>query len=440
MAGEWQEVSLAEVCREVRYGYTASATDTPTGTRFLRVTDIAKASVDWNTVPFCEINSEDLERYRLETGDIVIARMGTIGVSALIREPTRAVCASYLIRHRIDDARADAQFVAYVLRSPSYWGFVWSHGGGGAVQPNINARVLGDFRFHLPPLTEQRAIAHILGTLDDKIELNRQMSETLEAMARALFKSWFVDFDPVRAKMEGRWKPGQSLPGMPARLYDLFPDRLVDSELGEIPEGWEVGCFGDVVEHLREKENPLDSPTTAFHHFSIPAFDEGQWPKVDLGEAIKSQKSRVPPGVILLSKLNPEIERVWLVDVQPNARAVCSTEFLVLRPRPPAGRAFVYCLSRSPVFRQEIEGLVTGTSKSHQRAHASAILGLAVVRPPTALVDAFERSSEPMQARTLACRRGSGTLAALRDALLPKLISGELRVKDAERFVTEAAA
>jgi type I restriction enzyme S subunit len=239
--------------------------------------------------------------------------------------------------------------------------------------------------------------------------------------------------------MEGRWRKGESLPGLPAHLYDLFPDRLVDSELGEIPEGWEVGCFGDVVEHLRDNENPLESPNAAFHHFSIPAFDEGQWPKVEFGETIKSQKSRVPPGVVLLSKLNPEIERVWLVDVQPNVRAVCSTEFLVLRPRRPAGRASVYCLARSPVFRQEIEGLVTGTSKSHQRAQAGAILGLAVVQPPAALIEAFERSSGPMLARTLACRRESRTLAALRDALLPKLISGDLRVKGVEKLVRRNA-
>ena len=95
-----------------------------------------------------------------------------------------------------------------------------------------------------PPLDEQRAIAHVLGTLDDKIELNRRMNETLEAMARALFRSWFVDFEPVRAKMEGRWRPGESLPGLPAHLHPLFPDRLVPSELGDIPEGWEVRTIG----------------------------------------------------------------------------------------------------------------------------------------------------------------------------------------------------
>ena len=102
-------------------------------------------------------------------------------------------------------------------------------------------------RILLPEESEQRSIAHILGSLDDKIELNRRMNETLEEMARALFKSWFVDFDPVRAKMEGRWQRGETLPGMPAELYDLFPDGMVDSELGEIPEGWEVRAFGGCV-------------------------------------------------------------------------------------------------------------------------------------------------------------------------------------------------
>ena len=109
-------------------------------------------------------------------------------------------------------------------------------------------------------LPEQRAIAHVLGTLDDKIELNRRMNETLEEMARALFKSWFVDFEPVRAKMDGRWRRGESLPGLPAEHYDLFPDRLVPSELGEIPEGWAVKPLGDVIEIHDKKASTLEQP------------------------------------------------------------------------------------------------------------------------------------------------------------------------------------
>jgi type I restriction enzyme S subunit len=177
-----------------------------------------------------------------------------------------------------------------------------------------------------------------------------------------------------------------------------------------------------------------------FRHFSIPAYDEGQWPKHEAGESIKSLKSRVPPGVVLLSKLNPEIERVWLVDVQPDERAICSTEFIVLAPRPPHGRSYIYCFARSQPFRQELEGLVTGTSKSHQRAQLGAILELAVVRPPVPLLGWFESAAETVLARTLECRREASTLAALRDALLPKLISSELRVKDAERFIARLSA
>jgi len=303
----------------------------------------------------------------------------------------------------------------------------------GAAQQNISGALIKSLRLPFPLLPEQGAIAHILGTLDDKIELNRGMAETLEAMARALFKSWFVDFDPVRAKQEGRD------PGLPAEVAALFPDRLVESEVGQIPEGWGVGAFGDFVELVRDQVNPLDSPQTTYHHFSIPAFDDGQFPVVELGEGIKSQKSRVPADAVLLSKLNPEIDRVWYVDVQQGESAVCSTEFLVLRPQIPAGRGFVYCLSRDAGFRQGLEGLVTGTSKSHQRVQVDSLLRIGVVRPPDALLSAFEGTASTLLERTLQCRREGRTLGALRDALLPRLISGELRVEDAESCMERVA-
>ncbi len=329
----------------------------------------------------------------------------------------------------------DARYLELALRYlEPYWHTVE---GGGSVFGNATRHDIERLAVAWPPAAERRAIAHILGTLDDKIELNRRMSETLEAMARALFKAWFVDFEPVRAKMDGRWRPGESLPGLPAHLYDLFPDRLVESELGEIPEGWAVGKIGDVAQQVREGVNPLEHPNALFQHFSIPAFDDGQWPKMELGQKIKSVKFRVPPDVVLLSKLNPEVERVWLVDLHPNDHAICSTEFVVLDPIPPHGRAYVYCLVRSRQFREGLEGLVTGTSKSHQRAQVSAIFALDVLEPPKSVLNAFETIAEPLLAHALACRRESRTLVALRDALLPKLIRGEIRVKDAERFLKE---
>ncbi len=433
MAGEWSETTLGEVTDFLSGG-------TPSKGR----PDYWHGSIPW-------VSAKDMKRFRLDdtedhvteegvangtklvpSGSVMLLARGMTLLNDLpICVANRPMTFNQDVKVLRPKSRVRADFLPYLLlgnkeRLLSLVDLA-GHGTG-----RLNSDELKALAIVLPPEPQQRAIAHVLGTLDDKVELNRRMNENLEAMARALFKSWFLDFDPVRAKAEGR------SPGLPQPLADLFPDRLVDSELGEIPEGWEVETFGDVVEVLRDQVNPLESPHTSFHHFSIPAFDEGQWPKKELGESIKSLKSRVPPGVVLLSKLNPEIERVWLVEVQPNDRAVCSTEFLVLRPRPPVGRTFAYCLGRSPLFRQELEGLVTGTSKSHQRAQAASILALGAVRPSAAPIQAFERQAGSLLDRSLECRRESRTLAALRDTLLPKLISGEMRLKDAKSVIGTA--
>ena len=324
---------------------------------------------------------------------------------------------------RPDPDKLSPRFLRYFLVCPEIQAMLLSWAGAGGTRNALTKGMIESLDVQAPmDVAEQRAIAHILGTLDDKIELNRRMNETLEEMARALFKSWFVDFDPVRAKMEGRDT------GLPPDVADLFPDRLVESELGEIPEGWEVGCFGDIVEQIRDQENPFAFPDTLFRYFSIPAFDKDQWPQTERGENIKSQKSCVPSGAILLSKLNPEIERVWFADVAPDERAICSTEFLVLQARPPFQRSYVYCLARSPLFRQQVESLVTGTSKSHQRAQAGAVLALEATIPSAPVIRAFDRQASALLDRSVRCRRETTSLAALRDALLPKLVSGELRV------------
>jgi len=339
------------------------------------------------------------------------ASLGVVSYSAVDFWPLNT--ALYVVDFHGNDER----FAYYFLKN-----FDFTSYNSGSAQPSLNRNFLHPVLVDVPPLSEQLAIAKTLGELDAKIELNQRTSETLESMARALFKSWFVDFDPVQAKAEGRET------GVPAEIAELFPDGFDDSELGEVPSGWRVGRFGDLVELLRDQENPLAAPDEIFQHYSLPAFDEGRYPTSELGAGIKSQKCRVPAGAVLLSKLNPEIERVWIVDVQPADRAVCSTEFLVLRARHAFTRAFVYCLARSRPFRRLIEGLVTGTSKSHQRAQAQAILDIPVVIPPVPLVGHFDKVAEVLLVRVLTCRSESRTLATLRDALLPKLISGELPV------------
>jgi type I restriction enzyme S subunit len=325
--------------------------------------------------------------------------------------------------------KADTRFLMYALSHADIGGYLT-----GSTMPKLTQGNLNRIPVQVPLLPEQRAIALVLGSLDDKIELNRDMTGTLETMARTLFTSWFVEFGPVRAKVEGRDT------GLPRRIGELFPSAFDDSDLGEIPKGWRLGAFREVVEISRDQVNPMESPTARFSHFSIPAFDDGRWPKYEEGADIKSLKFRVDSGAVLLSKLNPEIERVWLVDVAPHELAICSTEFLVLRPLEPFTSSYSYCLTRSPVFRQQIEGLVTGTSKSHQRAQADSVLGLSVVVPPPPVVKAFESYAAEWLARAWTARRESHALTALRDTLLPKLISGEVRVTEKLRRAGGEAA
>jgi type I restriction enzyme S subunit len=355
---------------------------------------------------------------KCNASDVLIARYGaSLGRVCTGLEGAYNVALAKIV----PSARIHLPFAYYLLRSSYFQGPLLA-GGGRSAQAGFNKDGLSVIPLPIPPISVQHAIAKILRTLDGKIELNRRIAEILEAMARALFRSWFSDFDPVRAKSDG------SAVIVPARIAKLFPDRLDDSEMGRIPAGWALGRLTDVLEQVRVHENPLTSPDALFTHYSIPAFDEGLGPKLETGGKIKSTKLRVPSDVVLLSKLNPEIERVWLVDVKEGEHAVCSTEFMVLRALPPFTTSYVYCLIRSPILRQHLEALVTGTSNSHQRAQADSVLALQVVLPPYSIVKAFDAAASHLLRRALACRRESHTLRGVRDTLLPRLISGELAV------------
>jgi len=441
MAGEWGSAPLDTLVDDVldRRGVTVRKLRSdfvPAGHRVISAKLIKSGRIDLEADEPRFVDEPTYRRWMrtaLLPDDVVLTSEAPLGEVAFIDERLDWCLGQRLFAIRTNKRLLNGRYLFYALQSDAVRQDLYSRATGTTVL-GIRQSELRRIEVPLPPVDEQRAIAHILGTLDDKIDLNRRMNETLEATARALFKSWFVDFDPVRAKSEGRD------PGLPSHLADLFPDSFEDSELGKIPQGWMLGRFGDVVVQLRDQEHPPSSPDVLFHHFSIPAFDEGQSPRPECGASIKSLKLRVPAGVVLLSKLNPEIERVWMVDVGTGERAVCSTEFLVLRALPPYTRSYAYCLARSPLFRQQIEGLVTGTSKSHQRAQAESILRLAVVVPPSPVLEAFDGVADSLLARTLDCRRESHTLAGLRDALLPKLVSGELRLHDADRLVETALA
>ena len=326
---------------------------------------------------------------------------------------------------RTDPAKLDPGFLRYFLVCPDTQAKLLSLAGSGGTRNALTKAMIEAFDVQAPEgVSEQRAIARVLGTLDDKIELNRRMNETLEAMARALFQSWFVDFDPVRAKMEGRDT------GLPRHLAGLFPNRLVDSEMGEIPEGWEVFRLDQLATHHTKSISPYRFPELEYEHFSIPAHDAGQHPVIEPGVAIRSNKTMVQRNAVLLSKLNPTIARVWVPEDSTGRPQICSTEFLVFTPRSLANRSLLFTLFSDQRFRALLKSLVTGTSKSHQRVPPNALKAQEVLAGSPQVFGVFGETIDVMLSRILKNRCETATLSALRDTLLPKLISGELCVTD----------
>ena len=302
----------------------------------------------------------------------------------------------------------------------------------GAKMPRGDKDALADFKFRLPPLPEQRAIAHILGTLDDKIELNRKQNETLEAMARALFKAWFVDFEPVRAKLEGRWQRGQSLPGLPAHLYDLFPDRLVESELGEIPKGWEMRSLDSIANYLNGlalQKFPPESEDDFLPVIKIAQLRAGNTNSADRASTRIKPEYVVVNGDVLFSWSGSLEVEVW----NGGRGALNQHLFKVTSDTVPKWFYFFATRHHLQNFRAIAAGKAT-TMGHIQRRHLTDAT-IAVASPAT--MKRLDVAIAPLFDQLISNAQQSHSLAQLRDTLLPKLISGELRVKAAAAFLKE---
>jgi type I restriction enzyme S subunit len=438
MGGEWIECLLSDACRSIDYGLTAAAGGQDNAPRFLRITDIVSGWIDWKSVPHVVVDDATADKYKLDDGDIVLARTGaSTGSSAYVKTPPPAVFASYLVRLKAKDG-FDSRFLAYYLKSDTFWAFIRGVLGDKSAQPNASASTMVKAPLRAPrDVQEQRSIARILGTLDDKIDLNRRMSETLEAMARTLFKSWFVDFDPVRAKMAGRD------PGLPKPLADLFPSRLVDSELGEIPEGWEARLAGQLFAIGIGKTPPRNEP----QWFSRDDTDVPWISIKDMGHADafifrvseyltasavdRFHIRQIPTDTVVLSfKLT--VGRVAITD-----GSMVSNEAIahfVPRSTTFISAPFLYCYLRQ--FDYESLG---STSSIATAVNSQSVRAIPTIVPSQNVHGAFLRAVSAAFERLRLLQRESQQLECLRDALLPKLVSGELRVRNADKLVASQA-
>ncbi|MFP7756214.1 restriction endonuclease subunit S [Thermodesulfobacteriota bacterium B35] len=425
MAGEWEQVAFADVVELISGGTPKTSIPEYWGGSipWLSVKDF-NTGYRWVSTAEKTITEQGLAESAttiLNRGDIIISARGTVGVVAQLALPMAFNQSCYGIRGR--QGIAETNFVYYALRHAVSQMQQVAHGG---VFNTITRDTFKIIKTKLPPLPEQRAIACILGALDDKIELNRRMNETLEAMARAIFKSWFVDFDPVRAKAEGRQPPG-----LAPHIADLFPDAFEESELGEIPKGWDVSTVGQHF-HLTMGQSP---PGSTYNETGegLP-FYQG---RRDFGFRFPSRRvfctaptRFAEPGDTLVSVRAP----VGAVNMA-SERCAVGRGVAAIRHRS-GGRSFTYYSMHhlgNYFGKFEAEGTVFGSINKKDFEQ------LSFIAPSPEVLTAFDRVVSPLDDRIDTNERQTSILAALRDTLLPRLISGELRLLHAERIVGRCA-
>ena len=363
---------------------------------------------------------------RFQTGDILFGKLRPY-FRKVIRAPFNGICSTDIWVVRPSSENIGLEFLYYVMASQEFIDFA-TLGSEGTRMPRAKWEHISRFEINLPALTEQQAIAHILCSLDDKIELNRRMNETLEEMAWALFKSWFVDYDPVQAKMDGRWQPGQSLPGLPAELYELFPDRLVPSELGEIPKGWQVKSL-DKIATFTNGLALQKFPATGEKYLPVIKIAEmrrGYTPSSGKASLEIDHKYIVEDGDLLFSWSGSLEVVLWT-----HGRGALNQHlFKVSSVLFPKWFYWGWVKRHLAEFRQIAASKAT-TMGHIQRHHLKEAL---VVVPPEDILTIGDQIIMPFLTQYITKALESRSLAELRDTLLPKLLSGEIRIDDLENI------
>jgi len=311
----------------------------------------------------------------------------------------------------------DTEFVHYFVTNHSFRAKAIQLMVGTSGRQRVDHKKLSEEEFTIPPLSIQRKIAEILGSLDDKIELNRRMNETLEQMAMALYKHWFVDFGP-------------------------FQDgEFVETELGLIPKGWTIQQSSDLVTIQTSSVNPAKNEERLFLHYSIPAYDERMLPVLEQGLEIKSNKYLIRKNSVLVSKLNPETYRIWTVYAESSQyERICSTEFIVYEPKKEIAWAFLNAYFRDESFKNEFRSHAAGTTGSRQRVTPRKTLEFKLVVPPDSILEQFnDMCSDYFKIQSKNIKENE-MLTEIRDYLLPRLLSGEIEVGEAEEQVEEVLA
>lgn len=375
---------------------TISTKDYGFGTPFIQYKNIySNSKVDVNSLMLVNVKPIELERRSCQYGDIFFTASSEVEnevamSSVLLNNVQNLTFNGFSKRFRLFDFNTlIPEYARYYFRGVKFRNEVYQRVTGD-VRFNISIKSLNDIAVQLPKIKEQKAIAKVLSSLDDKIELLQKQNETLEALAQTLFRQWFVE---------------------------------------EADDSWEECTIGRSAEIIKTSVKPEANPDKTFEHYSLPAYDNQQNPSLDLGIDIKSNKYQVINESVLISKLNPGTSRVWLVLDEAQENSICSTEFVVVKPASKEWLFFIYCLLSSNDTSEYLGSCASGTSGSHQRIKPIDVLNINFSFNNIESIRRFGLHVQPLFEKISMNRKSIRTLEQTRDTLLPKLMSGQVRVK-----------
>ena len=397
---EWKKVKLGEVC-DTQYGFTASTVQQDTGTQFLRITDIVPQLIDWNTVPYCQIQEKDREKYLLHKGDIVVARTGaTVGYAKYIKEDVPAVFASYLVRLLVNSIDVDRHYVGLCVESNLFKEYIQSISNGSA-QPNANAQMISSFEINLPPLSTQHRIATILSRYDSLIENYQKQIKLLEEAAQRLYKEWFVDLH--------------------------FPGHENTKIVDGVPEGWEkksIGEIGTVITGKTPSTSNKENYGGSIPFITIPDMHTGIYPvsSVFLSEkgAESQSKKYIPQGALIVSCIGT----AGLVCI---TKERCQTNqqinSLILDDKEMLHYMYFVFLS----LKEHLNN-IGSNGATMTNVNKSKFEGIDIVVPSSCIIRDFSQRTTPYFENIKSLQSQLRLLTEARDRLLPKLMNGEIAV------------
>jgi type I restriction enzyme S subunit len=429
MEGKLLETTVGEVC-QVFDGPHATPTRLDVGPVFLGITSLNKGRIDLAASD--HVSEEDFTKWTRRVtpkpGDVVFSYETKLGEAAIIPEGLRCCLGRRMGLMRPDPKKLDSRFLLFYYLGAEFQEVIRERTIHGSTVERLSLNEFPQFPLRIPPLAEQKAIAAVLGALDDKIELNRRMNATLEAMARALFQSWFVDFDPIRAKLDGR-KPI----GLDETTAALFPEHLEDSPLGHIPKGWKVGNIQDCCVQIQNGGTPRRNETRFWDGGDIPWLASGEirQPIITATESFITEEGLAESSAKWVPAFSTVVALYGATAGQvsfTSSRLTTNQAVCALIPKKDF-TFFNYLTMRGATA--ELENKAVGSAQ--QNISKGIVEETRVVLPPPLLVERFTEVARPLFEQWISNLHQSRTLATLRDTLLPKLLSGELSVAETEK-------